>query len=81
MTRVKTPTDGPQWKANVPIKMVTSGKYTNYKGSLQLPDGTSIAMEISVVDGDNLKDKKGNIITHFVKCAGFKSRSKWDSKR
>lgn len=61
---------------NVPIYETTRGDYTNYKGSLQIPDkGISIAMQVSKPDKD-YKGKYGAEVAYFVRCAIFKYNGK-----
>ncbi|CAO4846778.1 MAG: hypothetical protein FADNKDHG_01466 [Holosporales bacterium] len=61
--------------ANVPIVEKTSNfkgeTYTNHKGTIVLPNGDSIAVELSA-DSKNSVDKKGRPIIGWLKCAYFK---------
>ena len=73
MARVKNSVDTkPIWKANVPIKEVKKGQYTNFKGYLELPSGQTLLLDVSPVE-KQLEDNKGRTITHFVRVAAFKT--------
>lgn len=72
MARVKDGGDMLYNPVNVPIYETKRGEYTNYKGSLQIPEkGISIAMQVSKPDKD-YKGKYGAEVAYFVRCAIFK---------
>lgn len=72
MSKVRDNSDMLFKPVNVPIYEVKRGEYTNYKGSLSIPDkGISIAMQVSEPDKD-YTGNRGNEIKYFVRCAIFK---------
>lgn len=67
------PRNKPQiiWSANVPMVEKENRGYTNVKGSLELPNGQVLLIELSD-DTKGSTTKQGNTIRAWLRCAAIK---------